>query len=211
MIMVDFDAYGKPTFGDTYDFPNDSNVLADFANTFANGRRGTSAERQGLVAGKRRDGMLFVEIDTGGVYLWRDSTGWGLWSKGWTAYTPTITGFTLVGGAFDVAKFKVERGVATVKFRARVQSMSGNPTIGLPTSAPASDALLEHLVSQVALIPFQGSEAVGTARKNATNQVVIYAQLVASNNVYINNISPTVPIAWGSTGTMAGWFQYETA
>lgn len=205
------DAYGKPVFNDAFALPGDLAAAVAYADTFANGRRGTSSERQGLVAGKRRDGMLFVETDTGDVYLWRDSTGWGLWSKGWTAYTPTITGFTLVGGAFDIAKFKVERGVATVKFRARVASMSGNPTIGLPTSAPASDALLEHLVSQVALIPGAGSESIGIVRKSATNQVIVYSQIVSGSNVYLNNISSTVPIAWGSTGTMAGWFQYETA
>ncbi|OJU41828.1 MAG: hypothetical protein BGN97_03765 [Microbacterium sp. 69-10] len=70
------DAYGKPVFDDVYGFPQDAQDNADFADEFANVRRGTSVERQALASGKRRDGMLFVESDTGMVYVSRAGGAW---------------------------------------------------------------------------------------------------------------------------------------
>lgn len=62
------DPYGKPNFDDVYSFPGDSQANADFADTFAWTRGGTAAGRLALLPGQMRDGMAYVETDTGEVY-----------------------------------------------------------------------------------------------------------------------------------------------
>lgn len=63
------DAYGKPVFSKT---PTqtvvDLQANADFTNTFAWTRGGTAAGRLALLPGQIRDGMTYVETDTGEVY-----------------------------------------------------------------------------------------------------------------------------------------------
>lgn len=70
--------YGKPVISPT---PTqtvvDMQAIADFADTFANVRRGTAAQRGALTAGQIRDGLLFSETDTGRIYL-RKSGTWAL-------------------------------------------------------------------------------------------------------------------------------------
>ena len=154
------------------------------------------------------EGQEAFALDDDSTYK-RIGGTWRLWSRPWTNYTPTISGFTLTGGVFTIAKYKVDNGLVTVKLRAAVASMTGNPAVSLPVNA--SDAAIEHLPGSVALIPGAGSEAVGYTRKAADNSVTFYYGLVASSTVYINNINSTTPIAWGSTGTIAAIFQYEAA
>ena len=139
----------------------------------------------------------------------RVAGAWQLWERPWTNYTPTISGFTLVGGVFSIAKYKVDAGIVTVKIRAAVASMTANPAITLPINA--SDALTEHLHNTTALIPGAGSEAVGTIRKASATTATFFSLIYSSNNIYINNIGPTVPIAWGATGTIASMFNYDPA
>lgn len=70
------DTYGKPVISAT---PTqtvvDMQAIANFADAFANVRRGLASERTGLVAGKIREGMLFLESDTGRGYQ-RRSGAW---------------------------------------------------------------------------------------------------------------------------------------
>lgn len=69
------DTYGKPVISAT---PTqtvvDMQAIANFADSFANVRRGLASERTGLVAGKIREGMLFLESDTGRGYQRRSGT-----------------------------------------------------------------------------------------------------------------------------------------
>lgn len=70
--------YGKPVISPT---PTqtvvDMQAIADFADTFANVRRGTAAQRGALTAGQIRDGMIFLETDTGRGYQ-RRGGAWAL-------------------------------------------------------------------------------------------------------------------------------------
>src|SRR5690606_24978174 len=88
-------AFGKPIFDDIYTFPQDSQDAVDFADEFANARRGTSAERQALPVGKQRDGMLWIESDTGAVWQSAGSGAWRVVVAPLVAYTPTVTGLVL--------------------------------------------------------------------------------------------------------------------
>lgn len=91
-------AYGKPVYDDIYSFPQDSQDNADFTDEFANIRTGTSVERQNLVAGKQRPGMLFSEEDTGDLYRTDGAGGWSLiGDTGWVALILS-TGWTGVSG-----------------------------------------------------------------------------------------------------------------
>jgi hypothetical protein len=84
------DAYGKPAFSDGFNLPGDLQAAANFADTFANLRRGTAADRAALVAGQLRDGMLFLENDTGDLYSYTTVDGWS-WMGGTTASAvPTL-------------------------------------------------------------------------------------------------------------------------
>lgn len=91
-------AYGKPVFDDVYTFPTDSQDNADFTDEFANIRTGTSSERQTLIEGKQRPGMLFSETDTGDLYRTDGAGGWSLiGDTGWVSLTLS-TGWTGVSG-----------------------------------------------------------------------------------------------------------------
>ena len=137
----------------------------------------------------------------------RKSGAWYLWSRPWTTYTPTVTGFTLSGGVFSTARYRVQQGIVTVKIRAAVSSMTGNPGVSLPINA--SDSLVETLPGSVTLIPGAGSEAVGFTRKSSNNSVIFYAGFPVGSILYLNNISSTYPIPWGSTGAIASVFSYD--
>ena len=96
------DATGKRTFDDVYTFPSDSQDLADDIDLFANVRRGTAAERAALAPGLARNGLLFVETDTG--------RGWARIAGAWVPFLGVqpeiamVPGTTIVttGSAFNV-------------------------------------------------------------------------------------------------------------
>lgn len=200
------DAGGKPVYAPT---PTqtvvDLQAGVDFSKKYAFNRAGTNSARTSIPAGELWDGLTFYETDTNSIY--RYDGGWSLWERDWTAYTPgSISGFT---GTFSLAKYKVHRGICTVKFRVAVATMTLNPTFSLPVAA--TDALLEHLPAGIALIPGSGSEAIGYVRKQSTSVIAIYCGLISGSSLYMGNISTSVPIAWGATGTIAGTFSYEVA
>lgn len=86
--------YGKPVFAQTpTQTVADLQAAADFADTFANVRVGTSAARSALTAGQLRDGLLFTESDTGLVYVYDSTT---------TTWAP-VGGFPAVGTITPVA------------------------------------------------------------------------------------------------------------
>jgi hypothetical protein len=177
MNMVDFDAYGKPIFGDAYDFPNDSNILADYVDTFANVRREPSAVRQGLVPGKRRAGMLFSETDTGMVYVDRGDGAWGVVSRpdtGWKTLTLS-TGWSVYTGG-EAPKYRVLQGRLQMLGRANATAAAGSvigviPVEYRPTSVghllvftgwSDSHGIVELLVGHASgeIVCVQGASAV---------------------------------------------------
>lgn len=66
---------GKRIYDDVYSFPQDSQDLADDVWAAGTVRIGTAAERGAVPAGYLRDGMLWVETDTGRI-IKRRSGGW---------------------------------------------------------------------------------------------------------------------------------------
>ena len=149
------------------------------------------------------DGQEAYVVGESSTYK-RQGGGWRLWERAWTSYTPTLTNVTAPATA---AKYKVDAGLVTVRFRIPPTAMGSNPVMSLPVDAP--DAFLEHLTGGIACIPSAGSEVVAVARRSAVNSVRFYYHFVSGSTVYINNIGSAAPINW-TNGTLAGQFQYET-
>lgn len=202
------DSGGKPVFSAS---PTqtvvDLQAAVDFAKKYAFGRAGTSGDRTGLPPGELWDGLMFYETNTNSVY--RYDGGWLLWERDWTNYTPTISGLTL-NGALPIAKYKVERGLVTVKIRIAVGTLSTTPVISLPISA--ADAFRELLVGRVIYTPNAGSEGIGEVLKTSATQVSLMTAITAAGTIYLSGLSSTLPITFGTnTSTIAVTFEYEVA
>lgn len=136
------DAYGKPLFNDVFALPSDLQAAADYTDEFANVRRGNSTDRQSLPAGKRRDGMLWVESDTGSVYGWRDATGWMpvvVADTGWKTLTLT-TGWSVYLG--ETPKWRVKSGILFMSGRIQAAAGVGQTFATLPAEARHTTSLL---------------------------------------------------------------------
>lgn len=210
MAVDSYDATtGRPIFSDTGapDTGVDPTAVGIYAAEVGN--RIVKADLTALNAYTyKRVGLFGHALATKTEYL-HDGSAWKVWSQPWTNFTPVYSGFTLVGGTFDVAKYRVERGIVTVKLHARVQSMTYNPAIDLPIVA--SDAFVQHLPGQCALVPGAGSDVPGIIRKSSTTTVVFFYHAVSGAVTYAVNIATSAPFAWGSTGTIATTFTYEAA
>lgn len=124
-------AYGELTFDDVYSFPGDMNALAAFMNLFANVRRGTANDRNNLTAGKIRDGMFFVETDTGDVYL-RRSGAWKLIlsDSNWVALPMSNSWINFGGGAYGNARYRRINGIVYVTGVVKSGTITPGVTIG---------------------------------------------------------------------------------
>ena len=121
------DAYGKPVFDDTFAALSDLQAGADFAEVFAWTRGGTNAQRLALLPGKLRNGMSFVETDTGEVF---DYT-LGAWVR-----RARVNG-GLVSGATNLQGFvTVTHGLRTVPLSVVVNIATSSPVI--PTMLKAN-------------------------------------------------------------------------
>lgn len=76
------DSFRKPVYDDDADFVADLQGGVDFAMLFAFATGGTEGARNGLLPGERRDGMIWIETDTG--LIWRDVAG------NWTLLSPAF-------------------------------------------------------------------------------------------------------------------------
>ncbi|WP_439593883.1 hypothetical protein [Microbacterium sp.] len=72
--------FRKPVYDDVAAPVPDLQAAVDFAMLFAFATGGTATARNDLLPGQRRDGMIWIETDTG--YIWRDVAG------NWTLLSP---------------------------------------------------------------------------------------------------------------------------
>lgn len=114
------DAYGKPVFDDVYSFPEDSQANADFAGTFAWTRGGTAAGRLALLPGQIRDGMTYVETDTGEVF----DRALGDWVR-----RKRVNGGRFSGGTDSSGLVTVNHGLRTVPLSVTVNIATVSPVI----------------------------------------------------------------------------------
>ncbi|KTR78011.1 MULTISPECIES: hypothetical protein [Microbacterium] len=142
------DAYGKPVVSPT---PTqtvvDLQAIADFAASFANVRVGTSTERQVLPAAKHRNGMLWVETDTGRIYRSKDAA-WVLAAPGtdWVTLTPAsgwavssgAIRYRLTPGGAEISAFEVTRTGSNLAVNAGAAVVVGVLPAGVrpPGNAP---------------------------------------------------------------------------
>lgn len=201
------DARGKPSYNDDATNPGpagDLQAAVDFADAVGAGLRGTSAQRALLTASEIDVGQLFVETDTGAIYL-RVAGGWESVSEPWKTYTPTFTG---VSGTLNLAKYKIDRGLVTVRVRFTVAGITANPLFTLPV--PAADSVDDILLGNVGLIPAAGS-VILTFPRRESGQVRLWHQTVISGAVYLAGVSPSVPVFNWPGARIEAYVQYEAA
>lgn len=127
------DAFGKPLYSDGFNLPGDIAAAVEFADEFANVRRGTNTERQSAPPTKLRDGMLWVETDTGAIYEWRTATGWRIVhapDTGWKPVGSLVTGWTVQAG--DTFDYRVVGQV--LFFRGRLNATTAAPQLNILTN-----------------------------------------------------------------------------
>ncbi|WP_449407991.1 hypothetical protein [Microbacterium maritypicum] len=149
--------YGKPVFDDNYSFPQDSQDGADFTDEFANVRRLSSSDRQALVAGKQRPGMLVSETDKAALYRTDGASNW----------TPLVTEggriFAIASGSVATAA----SGVTAITFPTGkfsqpplvfLSSSHANPTVPYLSGAPSTTGC------NVVLYTLTPAQVAGTIR-----------------------------------------------
>lgn len=175
------DARGKPTFDNEADPQTDLQTAADWADKVGAGIRGTSAERALIAPGEIDDGQMFVETDTGSIYL-RLSSGWRHIFSPLTSYTPTLTNFSLGTGGVAVGRYLVASG--TVEYWVDLTfgsspSTSGAFYVSLPLTASTAVSMTG---SFYATGPSSGRYVGAVGLDNSTR-----VWLLRSDNAFIAN------------------------
>lgn len=199
------DSRGKPSYTPTpTQTVTDLQAAADWADKVGAGLRGTSVERGLLTSSEIQVGQLFVETDTGAIFM-RVAGGWESISEPWKTYTPTFTG---VSGTLNLAKYKIERKLVTVRVRFTVAGITANPLFTLPV--PAADSVDDILLGNIGLIPSSGSNILTYPRRES-GQVRLWHQTVISSAVYLAGVTPSVPTFNWPGARIEAYVQYEAA
>jgi hypothetical protein len=135
------------------------------------------------------------------------SVGTGL--KAWTAYTPTITGWTLGNGtvAFTYAqlgKIVYVRGIIT----SGTTTTYGSPSFTLPVTAKTSGV---GVFPNFAYLKAAGTNYFGFGYLNTTTAWVVSALNAASTYLTTTTVSTTVPATWTTGDQVVVAFAYEAA
>lgn len=196
---------GHPIFvdSDAPDVKVDPTEAAKYAGKVGTRLIGTTSARTAYTFA--REGLEWYDTDLDSVFL-HTGSGWRLWERDWTSYTPTFSGFA----GSVAAQYKVDRGEVTVRIRVAITSMTSNPTFSLPINA--SDAVLEHQPGSATLIPAAGIEYPGVVRRpGVNNSVTIYALSTSGSYVGIVNVTSAIPFAWASGAAIGLYFKYQAA
>ena len=208
---VSIDGYGRVTVTPEATPIGDMQAIADLAYRFGVGRAGTQADRLALTAGQIEPGRLFMETDTGRIFLRTGSgSGWKLVFQDWTEYTPTTTAVTggTVRGLYrrqgDQIDCQIRHELAGAHF-------SGQPGYSLPVAAVSG--VTEWFQGTVMLRDTSaGVEILGVARKLGTGEAVgPYALNASTPYVQFANVSPSAPFAWANGDVVDMQFSYRCA
>lgn len=195
---------GAPRFpeSDAPQLGTDYQIVADYAASVGTRLIGTTEDR--LAYAYAREGLRWYDTDNSSEYLYKGS-GWVLWSRGWTTYTPTLTN---ISGAPTVnAEYAIASGVVFVRVAiALVGANFGTaPTLSLPVTAatphsfePAGDAGYWD-ISGGTLYPGR------VQLQNATT----FAFLVITNPM--GTVSATLPFTWASGDLLRANLHYKAA
>jgi hypothetical protein len=128
----------------------------------------------------------------------------------WTAYTPTLTGFTLGTGGTMTARYtklgKTVHGYVNItlgtSFTLTALSLS------LPVAKQASTTYVNGVWT---LVSTGAGDWPAINRYEATDVVAAYAMVASGTYVTPSNLSTTIPFTWKSTDKILVAFTYEAA
>lgn len=171
---------------------------------------GTQTDRDAISGGALYRGLLFSYSDKDQVDRY-DGTGWRMWDRSWTAYTPTLTNVS--GSPTVTARYAVCAGVVSVKINIALggANFGTGPLISLPVTArtpsglPPVGVAIYNDVSATVWV-------VGTLLLQNTTQVAPLMSQVSGSQVTTQfNVSATAPFTWASGDSLTAEFSYEAA
>lgn len=198
---------GAPQFadGDAPDVAENANEVADFAASVGTRLIGTTAERTDYDYG--RVGLRWYDTDEDAEYL-HDGSGWVLWNKPWTSYTPSLSNMT----GTVAAEYQVVYGTVNVAFRLTATTVGTLPKFTLPVTA--ADSNVEFPAGSVMLNDSSaGQYWPGIARRAAgsSTEVELYAMLASGTYAQMVNITSSAPFTWASGDIIRANFSYRSA
>lgn len=162
-----------------------------------------------------QEGMIIFETDTDRVYIYSGSTWVQLGGIGaWTAYTPTVGGWSIGNGTLDCAYQKIGRMVT-----ARVSLVAGSTTTygaALTFTAPVTAVTGAEQWGMGSL--FDGSSVTAPCAvrlASAGTSFQVYSLTVPSTPSFVRNdntaVATTSPWTWGTSDAVRFTMTYESA
>lgn len=199
----------KPVIGPTpTQTVADMQAIADFAEMVGNHRIGVASDRTGLSAGELYNGLYFFETDTNSIYVY--NSGWKLWHRAPTAYTPALTN---IGGSPTIAaRYAVAAGMVEAEIVLTLTSGStvgSAPGFGLPLAARTPSGF--QMIGDVTLRK-SGQWIQGALLLATTTRIDPVLKLVSGSVINMStNVNATSPFTWASGDSMTLKFSYEAA
>jgi hypothetical protein len=131
-------------------------------------------------------------------------------ANGWTAYTPTLTGFTLgTGGTMTARYTKIGKTVhGYVNITLGTSFTMTALSLSLPVAKQASTTYVNGVWT---LVSTGAGDWSAINRYEATDVVAAYVMTANSTYVAPANPSTTIPFTWKSTDKILVAFTYECA
>lgn len=197
----EFDGAGAP------DTAVDLTLLGAFAATVGTRLIGTTAARTAYAYA--REGLEWYDTDLDAVYL-HNGSGWVLWHKQWTSYTPTTANVS--GSPTITAKYCVASGMVRVKIHMLLAgaNVGTGPTFSLPVTAAT---LLGSALIGPAVLRDNGTDYTEASVYLASTTTVtpVVSNVGGTYPKTLNSVTATVPFTWASGDWMNLDFTYEAA
>lgn len=167
------------------------------------------------IAGMRL-GDKALQVDTAVVYRYNGSA-WKAWESDWTAYTPTLTGFTVGtgGSAANVAAYRYVAGRILIRGYAKLGSSGASVSGTISVSIPVNRTALNHA--------YQAYKGIATMFDDSAT--TNYLAFPAANNASVSAVSlfnsgtnglrvgstNIVPFTWAAADAISYDFEYDPA
>jgi hypothetical protein len=168
----------------------------------------TSAERAALTGDEKYQGRVVAETDTD--LLWRsDGTNWrqlALVDGAWTAYSPTVGGWTIGNGSVSGSRWRQSGKTVNVRCLFTVGSTTtvatGPITLTLPVAAAYAAPAQVHLKDDT------GRTYLGHGIAASTTLSIV---ALTAANVSTQDLSTTNPFTWAAGDYILATVTYEAS
>lgn len=199
---------GAPIFAGTGapDTGVDLTLLGEFAAKVGTRLMGTTAERTSY--SYAREGLEWYDTDLDAVYL-SDGSGWQLWHKRSTSYTPTTTNVS--GSPATTARYSVAAGIVHVEIEVTLAgaNFGSAPRWSLPVEAASEVTLFAGLCW---MFDTSGSlQCPGGARVSSGDVIPYPFNATGTYDTTNTATTATVPFTWASGDVLTMSFDYTAA